>query len=188
MFPLFLAICFPSFTLSENLICFSYFLILPAWLKKNSIMDFNAYLTLASSSDFKAATGIVYLSTMVKITHHTHFQASLNIPWELTRHQFSWRLPPHKLVNICSHLLPVNEWIHQWHLKLHFYCACYLLYRKGNKSGRKDLESFHFSYCTKTRGKILIFWWASVWNCFLQLTVVNLVIRANFQLPSDFCL
>ena len=118
-------------------------------------MDFNAYLTLASSSDFKAATGIVYLSTMVKISHHTHFQASLHIPWELTWHQFSWRLPPHKLVNICGHLVPVNEWILQWHLKLHFYCASYLLYMKGNKSGRKYLVSFHFSYCTKNSWKNL---------------------------------
>ena len=158
-------------------------------------MDFKTYLTLASSSDLEATTGIVYLSTMVKISHHTHFQPSLHIPWELTRHQFSWRLPPQKLVNIHGHLVPLkkNEWIRQWHLKMHLYSGAwfvlYLLYMKGNKSGRNLESSFLIVLLYKNQWKIfLIFWWASVWNCFLQLTVVNLVIRANFQLPSDFCL
>ena len=162
-------------------------------------MDFKTYLTLASSSDFKATTGIVYLSTMVKISHHTHFQPSLHIPWELTRHQFSWRLPPQKLVNIHGHLVPLkkNEWMNtsmtfknafvQWCMVL---VCTYFKWRGTNQSGRNLESSFLIILLLyKNPWKIsLIFWWASVWNCFLQLTVVNLVIRANFQLPSDFCL
>ena len=50
------------------------------------------YLAFASSSDFEATTGIMYPSAMIKIPHHAHFQTSLDISGELSRHQFSRRL------------------------------------------------------------------------------------------------